>query len=412
MGEEQAVMTGLGPAGERFDELAAEALGRGLAEHFASAPRAPDGNGSATPIALARRVRQAVAGLAEVASEVGLGPEALGTVERLQTDLLRVAVDALLDRIEAGRIRGLPGDLRWTPSLQRSDGTLRLPDAATAMRDVAEALARLGVDLIARHAGHRAEQLLAAYALAADDYDLFRVIDFYERYQACMLAVETARARPDEGPDARRFGLAALASGGRTLLPPIVIATTGPVASGKSTIAHALALRVGAPRVVADAVRDTLLGTPASWSGREVHEALWLRALAPGFEERVYRGLLRRARDVLASGRPVVLDACMPTRLRRREIAELAAAHQVPLWFIECQPEPAVLRRRLAERNTRDGCGNPAWEAIACDLAAHWEPWSEAESGQHLRLDTGQAVEDCLEATRAAIPGWPERFPG
>ncbi len=190
-----------------------------------------------------------------------------------------------------------------------------------------------------------------------------------------------------------------------------MLATTGPVASGKSTIARALALRIGAPRVVADAVRDVLLDVPPGWSEREIHEARWQRAFAPGFEERGYHAVLARAEPVLASGRPVVLDACMPNRTRRREVADLAASHGVPVWFVECRPDPAVLRKRWAERDARDGCDEPAWDAIARELSLRWEPWSNDEPGEHLLLDTGQPVERCIQATRAAIPGWPERFP-
>ncbi|MCP3984501.1 MAG: AAA family ATPase [bacterium] len=396
-----------------FDEAATEALGQELGRYVAGSQ--PEHGNGATPMALAHRVREAVAGLAGVASEVGLSPKDLEGIEQRQTELLRGSVEALLDRIEAGRIRHLPDGIRWSRTLQDSMGKLQLPAAPTAPRDVAEVLARLCVDLTARHAGQQAELLLAAFALAADDYGLFRVIDFYERHQACRLALETTRKPRNEGPDARSFGLAAVASGARALLPRIVIATTGPVASGKSTIAHALALRIGAPRVVADTVRDVLLDIPSDPRGpereREIHEALWRRAFEPDFEDRVYRAVLNRADDVLSSGRPVVLDACMPTCARRREVGELAAAHRAPLWFVECQPSQAVLRNRLTERNIRDGCNSPAWETIAGHLTERWEPWSSAEPGHHLLLDTGQPVEQCLEATRTAIPGWPDRFP-
>ncbi|MCP5055337.1 MAG: AAA family ATPase [bacterium] len=394
-----------------LDAGAAEALGQSLARLFAAAGRETDAPKSATPIALAQRVREALTELAGLTDATGLGSESLGEVERLQNALLRSSVDVLLDRIEEGKIRDLPHRLRWSEDLANPDGVVQQRHGPTSFRDIAEIVARLAADLTARHAGQRAEQILAAFALAADDFSLFRVIDFYERHQACRLAVEAAREPTDGSPDARGFGLAAVATGRRLLLPPIVIATTGPVASGKSTIAHALARRVGAPRVVADRVRDILLETPEGLSERECHEAYWQRAFAPGFEDRVYRAVVHRAEHVLASGRPVVLDACMPTRARRREIDRLAAAHGVPLWFVECQPDPAVLRTRLAERNTRDGCSDAAWEAIARDLAGRWQPWTDAERGRHLRLDTGQPVEQCLEATRAALPGWPERFP-
>ena len=79
----------------------------------------------------------------------------------------------------------------------------------------------------------------------------------------------------------------------------------GAGASGKSTLARALATRLGAVRIEGDEVRDDL--------GHEaVHEAHWERVFGPAFEEQIYTELLRRAEERLRSGRSAVLDACLP----------------------------------------------------------------------------------------------------
>jgi predicted kinase len=69
----------------------------------------------------------------------------------------------------------------------------------------------------------------------------------------------------------------------RTGFATILVAVGGLVASGKSTLARELALKLGAERIDADHVRESLL------DGR------WVHSFDPGFEEEVYADLLRRA---------------------------------------------------------------------------------------------------------------------
>lgn len=264
-------------------------------------------------------------------------------------------LDRLDHRLAAGRLRGrhVRAVGRALAERSRAHGALSCRNVFVGRRrgvhfaesaapgTVADDVLALARELGAR-APRLAEQLVAAYALTADDYALFRKLEAFER-----------RA-------------------------PFVIALGGLVASGKSTVAKYLARRIGAPRVVADRVRRVLL---AEADGGAAHELTW----APDLADRVYAGLLARAGDVLAGGRSVVLDACFPSEVRRRAAAALAARHRARFVFVHCDApeEDSVARLRL--RDVRDGGPPGGWQKIARELEAQWEPPRRAE---HVHLDT------------------------
>jgi hypothetical protein len=331
-----------------------------------------------------------------LAGDARLPARERGALLDAQRRFLTKSADALLDRIVAGRIRALHGALGLR-SVWLSEGrrvTFGAPRAGAA-GDVAEDLAALALALRALGAERRAEQLAAAYALAADDYGLYSVLDFHERAAALALAAEGERAG---APDALAAALAVLARPRRAL----VIAVGGAVASGKSSVAKVIARRLAASRVVADRVRDALLA-PARASAA-VHEALWARSFAPELGGRVYEGMLRRAAEVLASGRCVVLDACFPDAQRRQAAAALAERHGAPFAFVHCDPPPAEIEARLQARDVRDGAAGGGWHALARELAAHWEPPGPG----WLRVDTSLPKTEWLAAVESACSRWRE----
>jgi predicted kinase len=223
----------------------------------------------------------------------------------------------------------------------------RVELAAPGARVTTEQVAALVRELAAAGAVRRAEQLAAAYAAAADDFSLYRRLEPLPR-------------------------------------EPLVIATGGRVASGKSTLAKAVARRLAAPRVVADRVRRALLAELPDGSG---HELAW----ALEFGERVYAGLLARAGDVLAGRRSVVLDACFPTAARRAAAAALAERHGARFVFAYCDAPPAAIAARLRlrdVRDVRDAAAPGGWEKIARELEAQWEPPRHGEPGRLVRIDT------------------------
>ncbi|MFC9330711.1 AAA family ATPase [Kitasatospora sp. NPDC057015] len=91
------------------------------------------------------------------------------------------------------------------------------------------------------------------------------------------------------------------------------------------------------------------------------------------------------ADGVLASGRPVVVDAVNAVEVARRQWRELALRHDVPVAFVEvvCS-DPVVHRRRLEGRSRGiEGFDEPTWAAVQ-RLRGEYAPWS----GRRLVLDS------------------------
>ena len=177
---------------------------------------------------------------------------------------------------------------------------------------------------------------------------------------------------------------------------PVLLAMSGAVASGKSTIARALAERLGASQIVGDRVRDDLLAS----SRDPIHEARWTRAFAPIFEEQVYAEMMRRADRELARGHPVVIDACFPRSAQRLRARSIARARGTAFLLVECRAPDAVVSARLADRDaTADHAG---WRSIHDTLAARLEPIDELAPDEHVATRTeiplDQAVATVLEA--------------
>jgi aminoglycoside phosphotransferase family enzyme/predicted kinase len=151
-----------------------------------------------------------------------------------------------------------------------------------------------------------------------------------------------------------------------------LVVVGGSPATGKSTVAGALADRLGAVLLSSDHVRkeladiDPLTPAPASF-GEGIYTDAWT--------ERTYAELLTRAERLLARGETVILDASW-TRVARRmaavKVAEGTHSTFVPLL---CAADDDLVAARL---RSRPGSASDADEAIAARLRRETEPWPEA----------------------------------
>jgi aminoglycoside phosphotransferase family enzyme/predicted kinase len=285
--------------------------------------------------------------------------------------------------------------------------------------DVAADVALLASDLAARHRVDLAERFVADYARIANDFDLYPLLDFYASLRATLrgkldwlcadrFSPQSVRARTIR-ERARRFFALALSAPRRPLLPPVVVAMGGQVASGKSTVANRIAQRISAPVVGSDATRDFLLGARVN---EDLHEARWEEAYAPGFGVRVYDEVLRRAGEVLASGRPVVIDGCFRSAEQRSGARALAERFGRPFLFVEAKVSEDVQLERLEERAQRDDVPLADWKEIADQMRAGWEPTSELPAEEHLSLDTALPLERNAATIAARLPTWPAELTG
>ncbi|MCA9710558.1 MAG: AAA family ATPase [Myxococcales bacterium] len=339
-------------------------------------------------------------------------------IERTQLAFLDAHADRLQARVAAGRVRDGHGDLRLEHVYLHDDGEVTIIDCIEfndrfRYADVAADLAFLAMDLSEHQHVELSEHLVACYAQHAGDYDLYAVLDFYESYRAYVRGkiASFVAASPDVDHErrlraeasARHHFLLALASERRPLLGPAVIAVGGIIASGKSTMAAHLGWEMSAPVVEADRTRKQMLGVKVT---RPVHEGSWQGAYDPAFTEEVYAEVFRRARVVVESGRPVLVDASFRGRALRGRARALAQDLGVPFRMIECRVDPELARARLRERATQASVSDGRLE-IFDDFVARWEPVQELPPAEHLVVDTSRPIAQSLAEVREVVRTWP-----
>ena len=329
-------------------------------------------------------------------------------IERWQLGFLDQRADVLRDRVRRGRIRDGHGDLRLEHVYLERD-EIRVIDCIEfndrfRYADVCADLAFLSMDLAWHGRVDLAERLLATYARVSNDYDLYAVVDFYESYRAFVRAkVKSMAGGEHVGEDARRYYRLALAAERPPLVPPMVIAVGGILASGKSTLSDRLSLATGGPAINTDWVRKLMAGaTPTT----KLYEEAWKGAYSLDFTEKVYAEVMRFAGVVVRSKRPVVLDASFRDAKMRARARELAASLGVPFRFVECRCDPGVARERLRRRAIEGSVSDGRLE-IFDDFLAKWEPVTELDETEHLVVDTESSLDDNVAHLRATLPTWP-----
>jgi aminoglycoside phosphotransferase family enzyme/predicted kinase len=339
-------------------------------------------------------------------------------IERWQTDFLLDHASLFEERARAGRVRDGHGDLRLEHVYVGPGDEFTVLDCIEfnerfRFADVCSDLAFLSMDLAWNHRVDLAERLLARYAREANDHDLYSVVDFYESYRAyvrgkisTMLAEEASvpeEVRARAAHEARRYFLLALSADRRSLLAPSLVAVGGWIASGKSTVADWLSAELGAPIVDADRTRKHMLGMRAT---DHAEDDAWKGAYDPSFTEDVYAEVLRRASVVLASGRPVIVDASFRSVHLRQATRSLAEKHGVPFQFIECRATADTCRARLAER-ARGETVSDGRLAVFDQFSSRFEPVTDLPPAQHVVIDTEQPPEAVHAAVRRSISTWP-----
>lgn len=398
-----------------------DALAATLAAFHAAAPSGPKVARCGAPEAVERNLVDNFVSIRTSRESGGelIPDDAMAEIERWQLSFLRGHHDVFEQRMLDGAVRDGHGDLRLEHVFFRAghddfevidgiefDDRYRYGDVCADVSFLAMDLARLGrVDL--------AERFIAMYARASNDFGLYRVVDFYESYRACVrakIAASIAVSRDVSEAvsnaaraEARRYLLLAEAARRRSVLDPVLVAVAGGIASGKSTLAERLAEELSAPIVDADRTRKHMIGlSPTSHATAQA----WSGAYDPAFSARVYAEVLHRAGAVLASGRPVIVDASFRTAAARAAARALASEHNVRFRLIECVAPAELCRARLEERTFTTSVSDATPEVYDA-FTAGYEPITELCPTEHVRVDTSGPVEVAMALVKAEIETWP-----
>jgi aminoglycoside phosphotransferase family enzyme/predicted kinase len=334
--------------------------------------------------------------------------------DTIQTYVERFIADntALLGRrMETGHIRDGHGDLH-AASVCVTRRRLFLFDciefnARFRCADVAAEVAFLAMDL--EHLGRAdlASAFVEAYVRASNDAELGALLNFYKCYRAFVrgkvLAFRLLEPHLDPDNAARAlneaqayFDLAYTFA--NPLRRPVIIVTMGLPASGKTTLAHGLASRLGVLHLSSDTTRKHLIGLRATFHPALTFETgMYTRAMS----RRTYAILRRKAARWLRRGQSVVLDATYGQPSERAALRQLARHTGARLYVILCRANEAVLQSRLATRPADSRSASDArpelWPALR---SAFVEP---ADTPVAFEADTTQPPEALVDQIFADI---------
>lgn len=283
--------------------------------------------------------------------------------------------------------------------------------------DAAAEVAFLAMDLAYRGRSRLAARFLRTYAAEADDFDLYRVVDYFISYRAAVRAKVAALASADADIAAEQRSAAAksaarhLSFAARALAarPKGALAlVAGVVGTGKSTVAAALADATGGVVIASDRVRKHLAGLPV-----EDRSGAAKGLYGDAAKDAVYAALLERAAPVLDGGRVAILDATFASRAHRDAAVAIARARGLCVTMLEIVCDPATARARLARRVRRGLGASDAGPGRYDRSVAEFEPIASRDGVAVHRIATDEprwrrrvgAIAREIGRTRKGSPG-------
>ena len=393
---------------------------------FAESERTPQWG---DPAVIRRNLTENLDVLAEAERRFGVDLSAAG-LRSEQLTFLALREPALRARAGGGFVRDGHGDLRCEHVYLTGDGVKVLDGIAFCDRlrcvDVLDEFAFLKVDL-----GRLLEERYASSTWADLTFDLIEkyggrtgdgegdvispLIAFYESYRGAVRAkVAAIHAMSADDEPTRAAALREAAGLARDALSRlavseerhVTVAVGGLSGSGKSTVAAAVAERLGAAHPRSDEIRKRLFG---GGPGEPAPAA----AYSPAASAETYAVLFNEAQQCEWNGRNVVLDATFRDAAdRRRLLRDVEDPEEYVTLFVWCECSDAVAEARLAARAAEGKDPSDADADVRRRQAAAIGSESFAEFPHVLRLDTDAPVDGLcdrvIDALRVAAGTHPQ----
>ena len=321
--------------------------------------------------------------------------------ERFAAAFLTAHWDELDARARAGRVRDGHGDLRAEHVVLEGGAILVVDgiefDPALRRIDVGCDLAFLTMDLEAAGRGDLARRLVVAYRDAGGDPGEDELLSWLAGYRALVRA-KVALLRAGQQADGEREASRAKASRLLRLAErlewrargPVTIAVAGLAASGKSTLAVALAERSGLPQFSADVVRKQQAGlAPTARAAATDY--------APERNAAVYSELGRRA---AAAPEGAIVDATFRAAVARDGFRRAHGSGR-DVVHVECVAPLAVRLGRAREREADTARVSDAGAAVAARQLM--EPMDEVPAARHVTVRGDDALPAQLGAVADAL---------
>ena len=308
--------------------------------------------------------------------------DALAALRRTTEVAYTACEKRFTERRAQGRIRECHGDLHLGNIALIGDEPIPFDgiEFSPALRwiDVMDEVAFTVMDLLHRGRPEFAYRFLNAYLEATGDYGGVSVLRFYVAYRAAVRAKVSAIRALQPG-ESKRDALAALANChsylelGESYLTqrqPSLTITHGLPGSGKTTFAQAALEQRQAIRIRSDVERKRLFGlsplADSSHTDNDIYSADATR--------RTYARLHQLARELLAAGFPVIVDAAFLKQEERKQFRELAQELAVPFTIASLQASKATLSARITQRRKEAGDASEADIAVLEMLQTVQEP--------------------------------------
>jgi uncharacterized protein len=324
-----------------------------------------------------------------------IGEREFDAIGRFNRAFIERHRDLLDRRAQAGMVREGHGDLRAEHICVTDQiDIIDCVEFSEALRygDIASDLSFLLMDLDRLQAPALGHDLLSAYKAEIGDGDLSRLLNFYKCFRALVrgkvgsIKARAAEVLPDSRQRARESARAYFAAAHvyARAGSPVLIVLCGLPASGKSTIAQALAERGGFAVFNSDVVRKRRAGkAPTERAGGAVGQGLYSHESSAA----TYLALAQAAADALRAGDGVIIDATYKDAAERSALREVARAAGAPIVFAECVISAEEAKRRLAARALDPKAVSDAtWEVYLQHQAA-FAPFGPESADCHLRLD-------------------------
>jgi len=318
----------------------------------------------------------------------------------------------LQSRVKKRRIRDCHSDLR-SDSVCFVDGVCIMDCVEFNRRiryvDVTRDVGFLAMDLDFRDHHELGNVFIRRYVKASGDIEVQDLIDFYKAYNACVRGkVDGFRLSQPEVPESekrsarkaarRYFELACQYA--ESLPPAMLIITCGLPATGKSTLARAVAEAAGAKYYSSDVVRKDLEGIRATEHRYEKYDR---GIYGPKFHDRTYAALLRRARADLESGRSVVLDASYIRRDHRKAAQALAKEVGAQFVCVRTTADEALVRKRLEQRVRKGADPSDARWVIYTGQKRRFQKPSEVPEDRLIEIDSAKRTSSQVRNVMAAL---------
>jgi aminoglycoside phosphotransferase family enzyme/predicted kinase len=301
-------------------------------------------------------------------------------------------------RVKEGRIRDCHGDLHaahicFTDSICVYD-CIEFNDRFRYC-DVASEMAFLAMDLDHYGRADLSRSLINAYVAESGDKELPKLLGFYKGYRAYVRGkVESFKLDDPYIADEEKKKTQDIAASyfdlarAYTRDKPVLFITVGLVGTGKSTLAQALAKRLGLVVIASDVTRKQLAGIPVT---EHRFDEFTGGIYSAELSRRTYDKMFSGVGDILKEGGSVVLDASFIRAEERLKAKRLAEETGADFYIIECTLDESDIKKRLEGRLKRGSVSDGRWEIYQPQKKA-LEPVKEATPQKHAIIDTSRPL--------------------